>query len=184
MKRSSKFETPTYLAIEENARIFLSNKYKNYGFFPLAEGSWVVDWAVYSNGFLCGFAEFRRRFVSRDQYPDFRFSAAKWAKLVSLQETFNVPSVFYLQYNDALCVIKGLDNGLPAKFVPFGRNRMRDAMDAEPSVIIPIEKIEVVHFGCVSDTLTDRPAGRSSDAEANAIQSFGVNFRREMGFTE
>jgi len=184
VKRGERFETPTYLAIEENVRMFLSCKYKSYGFYPLAEGSWVVDWSVYSNGVLCGFSEFRRRFVNMEQYPDFRFSAAKWAKLVSLQETFNVPSAFYVQYNDALCVIRGLDDGFTKQFVPFGRNQMRDAMDAEPSVIIPREKIEAVHLGCVSDPLTKRPTGRSCDGDVEEIRSFGLDYRGGMGFSE
>lgn len=184
MRRGERFETPTFLAIEENVRLFLCGKYSKHGFYPLAEGSWVVDWAVYSGGILVGFSEFRRRFVTMAQYPDFRFSAAKWAKLVALQKTFKVPSAFYVQYNDSLCVIRDLNDGITEQFVPFGRTRLRDAMDAEPSVIIPAKKIEVVHNGCVSDPLTERPRGRCSDEEVERIRSYGVDYRRGMGFLE
>jgi|TARA_R110000822_G_scaffold183142_1_gene322608 hypothetical protein len=180
MKRNKQFETPINLAIEENARSFLSAYYKGFQFMPLAEGAWTVDWCVYNDGHLKGFCEFRRRFVDRLQYPDLRFSGAKWAKLVDLQKTYKVPSVFYVQYNDALCVIKDLDNGLPNRFVPFGRKQLRDSMDADPSVIIPREKIKVVYNRCVSDPLTQRPSGRQCDGDVENIRCFGADFIRKM----
>ena len=180
MKRNEAFETPVNLAIEENARLFLSSYYPAFSFLPLAAGAWTVDWCVYEKEILRGFCEFRRRFVDRLTYPDLRFSAAKWSKLLDLQESLGVSSVFYVQYNDALCVIKELDCGVAKRFVPFGRKELRDSMDADPSVIIPREKIQTIYKGCVSDSFTQRPKSRGSDAEIDKLRSYGSCFIRKM----
>lgn len=179
MSEREKHERLYNKQIENNVKHWL-NKKNGYFLQSLAPGVWGVDWGLEIDGGFA-FLEFRRRFIKDRQYPDYRLCAAKVQTLIELSKTYGLPSYFILQTNESLWSLKLNENfPLPKRLVWFGRNDKRDDMENDPAYPIPWGHFKLIHTGCVSDSLTDRPRGHGRSSLLEEIKSYGLNELRRL----
>ena len=175
-----KYESTWSLRVEDNARLYLE-QLTGYRIDKLAEGQWQVDWAMYENGVCKYFAEFRRRFNNHDQYNDLSISASKITKLKHLSKEYGLEhSLLIVQFNDRLVRIAIGEHYETRQLVPFGRTNGRDNKDTDPSIRIYKEKFVTIHYGRVSDDLSDRPRGDGSTSLIEGIRAYGVDELRRL----
>jgi hypothetical protein len=100
--------------------------------------SYYVDWAgVGMDSRIAGWVEFKRRTVSRAEYPSYMISAQKVQALEQLAKATSLPSYLVIQWTDSLGFCRDF-SGCDLRI--GGRIDRNDPEDYEPCFMIPIER--------------------------------------------
>lgn len=102
---------------------------------------YLVDWAIFQEGKLRAYAEFKRRKHAMAKFDTLILSHHKWVAGKTLASEANVPFVVIVQFNDklAFCETK---HAAPISW--SGRTDRGDQQDLEPVVHIPVSSFKVI----------------------------------------
>ena len=97
---------------------------------------YIVDFALYRGGRLCGFAEFKRRKCSVEHFPDVILSLHKVLAGVEYAEATNTKFIFAVQWDDAFGY-KVIGKPFTDKIGQGGTFKRFDQEDVEPVIHVP-----------------------------------------------
>lgn len=102
---------------------------------------YVVDWAVFREGSLKAYAEFKQRSHRLGDYPSLILSHQKWVTGKNLASEANVPFIVVVRFSNCLayCETKNA-----ASISWSGREDRNDPQDLEPVVHIPQSAFKVI----------------------------------------
>lgn len=94
-----------------------------------------IDWKAYRNGDLVALIEFKRRTCTKNQYPTYMISSAKWRNGLSMSNTYGVPFILTVRWADGLYYLHVKDS-VPLTLASGGRWDRGDDLDVEEMVYV------------------------------------------------
>lgn len=129
-------ETPADLEREAAAAAVISQRWA-CEVQKLSEGLYGLDWALFRDDVLIGWAEFKCR---SERFPELLLSAAKWETGCRLSFMYQVPFCLVVRWPDGLYHFTTRGTR-PFKVAPRGSSRGQNG-DKEPCVLIPTDEFK------------------------------------------